>query len=402
MNNKKKPKAKINILGIKNNKESENRKIKYNNNNKKKVIESYNSKNNDINSISKKINLEGNVTFDKKNNLSLFSFLSSNINQEEKATNKSIKTTKETESQLNLKYTNPNNRKKIIFNSNKINNHKEKKKISISNSSHNILLHKELDKFKNRIDCILRVIEDFELKYIHSTKSKKIQEELNKIIINKKYFDKNNISSPIQGTKNITINSNKKQMYYRRSNNNILTREENNSKTIIIKNKFNLLNKSPPKNNFNSTKNIKNKNINNSNISDKNEKNKKYYNKSEIIKNNINAYERRINYGSLIEIKQKNKEKAKIYMKKNKKDININIINKNKPVTYKLNEIKTVENIDNYKKIKKKEIINNTIYVNPSFNKTPKTHRKKEKIYKKEKEISNKYNNKKKKKFIKK
>ena len=80
---------------------------------KRKIIESYTTKKKEIQCLKKKINLETNSTFDKKNNLSLFSFQSSNTNLEDKTINKSLKTTKETESnQLNLKYSNIKKNKK--------------------------------------------------------------------------------------------------------------------------------------------------------------------------------------------------------------------------------------------------------------------------------------------------
>ena len=64
-------------------------------------------------------------------------------------------------------------------------------------------------------------------------------------------------------------------------------------------------------------------------------------------------------------------------------------------------DIKTIENIYNEKKTKEKEVINNTTYVNPSYNnKTPKINRVKEKINKKGKTKSNKNNPNKKKNII--
>ena len=91
----------------------------------------------------------------------------------------------------------------------------------------------------------------------------------------------------------------------------------------------------------------------------------------------------------------------------NKNDLNKNIINKSKPLTCyypsKSIDIKTIENIYNEKKTKEKEVINNTTYVNPSYNnKTPKINRVKEKINKKGKTKSNKNNPNKKKKILKK
>ena len=410
--------TKIITIGKKVKKDKEKEKNNENNNNKK-VIESYNSKNNDLHYMKKKINLE--TTFDKKNNLSLFSFLSSNTNQEDKTTNKSLKTTKETESnQLNLKYY-KSNKKKLFLNSNKLNHNKKQKKIS--NYTHNnILLNKELDKFKNRIDNIMKIIEDFEIKYIYSKESAIIKDELNKIIKNKKYLNNynnnninNNLNININNISNINnnvykskknIKSHHKQIYYRESNKNLLNKAKNNNKTVILKHhKLNLMNNPPSQNNCSSTKNILKIKINNPIISNKikSDKNKKYNNKKElkiINTNNKNAYDRRIIYSSLIEVKSKNKEKTTKVKEKpydiNKK-INTNI--NNKPMAYhfpsKSNDIKKIENIyNNNKKNKEKEVISNTIYINPSYNKTPKIYKFKEKINKK----INKKNNKKKRK----
>ena len=109
------------IIGKKNNKQYENGSMKKTLNSNKKYIESYNTKNKRIQFPQKYINLESNATFDKKNNLSLFSFLSSNTNQEEILTNKSLKTTKETENnQINLKYSNLNNKKNIFYTQKKL------------------------------------------------------------------------------------------------------------------------------------------------------------------------------------------------------------------------------------------------------------------------------------------
>ena len=168
------------------------------------------------------------------------------------------------------------------------------------------------------------------------------------------------------------------------------------------------MNNPPSQNNCSSTKNILKIKINNPIISNKikSDKNKKYNNKKElkiINTNNKNAYDRRIIYSSLIEVKSKNKEKTTKVKEKpydiNKK-INTNI--NNKPMAYhfpsKSNDIKNIENIyNNNKKNKEKEVISNTIYINPSYNKTPKIYRFKEKINKKTNAKSNKNNKKKKK-----
>ena len=391
------------IIGKKNNKESEKGKFVNNHNNQKKIIESYMSKKKEIQCLKKKINIETNTTFDKKNNLSLFSFLSSNTNQEEKTLNKSLKTTKETESnQLNLKYSNINKKKKFFLNSKKINHHNKKEKVKNPNINYNnIILNKELDDFKNRIDNLMKVIEDFETKYINSVENKRIKEELKKIINNKKYL--NDGYSP-GSKKNINIKAHQKHIYYRESNKNILNSGKKNNKTVIIKShKINLMNKPNSPNFFSSTKNIKNKtmknnNANNSVISNKNEKIKRYIDsKIDLNKNIKNSYDRRINYSSLIEFKVKNKEKVKKILKDNKKNNN----NKNLIYHYpsKSNDLKNID-IYNDNKYKENEIISNNIYVNPSYNKTPKIYKVKGKIIKKENQKSNKNNNNNKKKKI--
>ena len=96
MNNKNNSR-KIKVLHLSN---KINKNQNSNNSPKKKLIESYNNKSNNklLYYINKKINIETSITSDKNNNLSLFSFLSSNTNQEEKLTNKSLRTTRETES----------------------------------------------------------------------------------------------------------------------------------------------------------------------------------------------------------------------------------------------------------------------------------------------------------------
>ena len=86
MNNKTNNKKEKIIIRKKNNKEIENGKHKENGNNNKKIIESYNTKNSENKFMNKIINLETNITFDKKNNLSIFSFLSSNTNNKEEKT----------------------------------------------------------------------------------------------------------------------------------------------------------------------------------------------------------------------------------------------------------------------------------------------------------------------------
>lgn len=394
MNNKtNNKKEKIINLGKKNNKEIKNGKHKENGNNSKKIIESYNTKNSENKFMNKIINLETNITFDKKNNLSIFSFLSSNTNNKEEKTNKnSLKISKENEkNQFNLKYKNINNKKKFFLNSNKINlTNKQKTKID-NNRYNNMILTKELDKFKIRIDNLMKVIEDFEIKYINSNENKKIKKELDIILKDKKYLEE---SSFLISKKNLNIKSQQKPIFYRGSNKSIFNKGKNNNKTVILKNqKLFLLNNSMPENKYCSSKNIK---INSSIISNKKEQKEKKNNKDLNKNNNIkNSYNRRIDYNSLIEVKSKNKEKTKNYKKqKKKKKSNKDIIKKNKPITFhypsKSNNIKSLENIyNNDKKNQEKEVISNSIYINSSYNKTPKIYRIKEKINKIEKPKSN-------------
>ena len=228
--------------------------------NQKKTIESYNAKINGFQFTKKKIYLETNTTFDKKNNLSLFSFLSSNTNQDDKIVNKSIKTTKETDNtQINLKYSNISNKKKYFFYSKKMGS-----TINQYNSkpTKNNELNKELDKFKNRIDSLMKVIEDFEVNYINSSESKRIKDELNDLINSKNYFSTYECHSSQKSMK-----LHKRQIYFRESNKNIFNKVKNNNKTVILQNHKLCLLHNNHHNNYSSTKNINN---NTSIISSKN------------------------------------------------------------------------------------------------------------------------------------
>lgn len=422
-------KSKIINIGKKGNKEDKNeiKKRNHNNNNQKKVIESYNTKNNVLQYIKKKINIEANITFEKKNNISLLSFLSSNTNQDDKFTNKSLKTTKETENNhLNLKFSNINKKKKFFLTSNTISSfnnththahiHNPKLKQKTSNlGCNNIILSQELDNFKNRIDGLLKVIEDFETKYIYSDENKRIKEEFNKIINNKKYYEKtnNNINSnnisQYSSKKEIDINTRKKQIFFRESNNNIFNKDinnnNNNNKTMILRNhKLNLINNHPTTNNFYSTKNIKNSNNNSIKIN-RYEKNKN--NKNEQYKSiNYNSYNRRINYSTLIEIKSINNEKTQKFIKDNRNNKDLLNKVKTKPLTHhypsKSNDIPSFEYIYNRDKKIKEDNKTKKIFINPSYSRTPKIYRVKKKINKNEKRKSNNNNTNKKKKFIKK
>lgn len=395
MNNKNNnQKIKIINLGKKNNKDVENGKKQTANNNQKKVIESYYIKNNGIQYIKKKLNFENYTTFDKKNNISLFSFLSSQTNHDDKITNNSLKTTKESNyNQINLKYSNVNYKKKNFFYSKNVGSninyyHKNNNNKQISHT--NFELNKELDNFKNRIDGIMRVIEDFETNYINSSESKRIKDELNNITTNKNYFNKSQdtVSIKVNGdflTSQKNTKTHQKCIYFRESNKNIFNNEKNSNKTMIIKNhKLNLID-NQHNNKFCSTKNIKNININNtSNISNRNDRNKK----KEINKNNIikNSYNRRINYSSLLEVKTINKDKDKKVTKERRKNNETkNNILRTKPKTYhypsKSNELKNFETIYNYKKNKYKTILNNNIQIS-TYNKTPKIYKVNKKINK--------------------
>jgi len=395
-------KIKKSIIGKKNNKENENGSMKKTLNNNKKYIEAYNTKNKRIQFPQKYINLETNATFDKKNNLSLFSFLSSNTNQEEILTNKSLKTTKETENnQINLKYSNINNKRKYFLQSKKIGSTKNQCNIRQKSNSE---LNKELDKFKNKIDDLIKVIEDFETNYIHSSKSKKIKDELNKIIHNKKYNNLNNLTITNSNKdkdkdynhasqRNIRHNH-KKQILFRESNTSALNKEKESNKTMILKNhKLNLM-KTQPHNIYSSTKNI-NSNNNKTIVSLKNENNNnnKYDKNINIKNNNIkNTYNKRINCSSLLEVKSLNTDKKNIGKEKKK---NVKNMHKSKPMTHhyasKSNDIKNIESIYKEKKIKEKNIKYN-IYITPNNNKTPKIYKIKQKIGKMTKQKSNENN----------
>ena len=397
------------IIGKKNNKQYENGSMKKTLNSNKKYIESYNTKNKRIQFPQKYINLESNATFDKKNNLSLFSFLSSNTNQEEILTNKSLKTTKETENnQINLKYSNLNNKKKYFLHSKKIGSTKNQCNIRQKDNSE---LNKELDKFKNTIDGLIKVIEDFESNFIHSSKSNKIKDELNKIIHNKKYNNINNLTITNGNKDNNNHNHNhasqrnirynhKKQILFRESNTIALNKEKESNKTMILKNhKLNLL-RTQPHNIYSSTKNIKSNN-NKTVVSLKNDNNNKFnnnkYDKNINFKNNNikNTYNKRINCSSLLEVKSLNNNSDKKNVgKEKKKNMNI-VMHKSKPKTHhyasKSNDIKNIESIYKEKKIKEKNIKYN-IYITPNNKKTPKIYKIKQKIGKMTKQKSNENN----------
>jgi len=195
MNNKNNQ-SKVKVLHFWNNTNDKNYNIK---SSKKNIIESYKEKiNNKYYNFNKRINLEISSTSEKNNNLSLFSYLSNNTYQEDKLTNKSLRTTKETEgNQINNK-NKISSESKIRLKMNYKNKTKTKQKSKsknvgdkINNANNNININKELDKFKIRIDNLLTIIETFENNYINSEKPKTIKEEFNKIIKDKKYFQMN-------------------------------------------------------------------------------------------------------------------------------------------------------------------------------------------------------------------
>ena len=142
-------KSNIKVLNLGNNSN-----IKNNNNkdSKKNIIESYNTKiNNKYYNLDKKINLEISSTSEKNNNLSLFSYLSNYTNQEDKLTNKSLRTTKETEgNQINNKNKIFSERKKIKMDYKNRVKIKQKSRDKNNNTYNNININKELDKFKIR------------------------------------------------------------------------------------------------------------------------------------------------------------------------------------------------------------------------------------------------------------
>ena len=236
---------------------------------KKKIIEPYTTKKNSNNNS--KIN--NSITLDKKI-LNSFSFVST-ISQENQTANKSLNIDKNND--LKLKY-------KINFLSNNLKKNqqiskKPKKNVKFSKNKKNfsktvrqpsptIELEKELDKFQNGINNVMKIIENFEKEYITSQKPKFIKEELNKITLNKNYFNKNKLQK-----------NNKQQ----NNNNNININDNHVSNTTFT-------------NNINS-----NKNLNGCQIKTKtnnNDNSLKIYNN--------NPYDRRINYGFLLSQKLKN------------------------------------------------------------------------------------------------
>ena len=174
-------------LGKKYNKENG---VKNKLNNQKKIIESYKTKNPDIQYMKKTINFEPNITNDKKYNLSLFSSLNVTLSQEEKLTNKSFKITNQTKVyKLNNNMTNKN---KYIINSDdsKLHNIDKKKKKIFNLNKNCISLNKELDKLEKRIYNIMEVIDNFEKTYLYPPRNAEIKEEFNQLIQDKKYLNR--------------------------------------------------------------------------------------------------------------------------------------------------------------------------------------------------------------------
>ena len=335
MNNKNN-KTKIKVLHLGN---SLNQKIKIDKSPKKNIIESYNSKDYNVNNNkyeyypNKKLNLEISSTFEKNNNLSLFSLLSSNTNQEERLINKSLRTTRETESNQN------SSKEKKIFHGKmklKINiDDKEKKKQKAKNfvnKSNNININKELDKFKFKIDNLLKIIENFENNFIKSEKPKKIKEEFNKIISNKKYFQIDNKTNKIKSK------SNSKNIK------NIIVNKEN-SQLYKIKNIFNSMN----------------------DINSK--RHEKILIKTQNSNNNTNTFNRRLKYSLLLNENSNKKAKTKRIIKEKK--INYDN-NKNIKTQYYPSKSIEMNGKKNFKKDKEKNKKIKNIYTNSNYNKTPK------------------------------
>ena len=325
MNNLKYNKNKIKVFHIGNILNKKNLNI---NNSQKKIIESYYTKNNNKSDFftKKNINLETSTISNKNDNLSLFSFLNYNTNCcEEKLINKSLRTTKETESNIIINnknqnyFYNNNNITYILDNKNKNiikvkQKTKHEKKI---NNNNNINISDELDKFKNRIDNIFKIIDNFEKNFLNSSKPKKIKEEFEKIIKNKKCYNVN--------IKTKNYNKNSESRKYSRSIKNLkININKENNKHIIKKNFFSSAN----------------------NINDINTK-------------NMNSLTRRIKYSLLLSGNSNKKCKTKRILK-NKKEKNNNILN----TQYFLQ--KSIELYEKNPKTNKKNI-----FINPNLNKTP-------------------------------
>lgn len=334
-------KSNIKVLNLGNNSN-----IKNNNNkdSKKNIIESYNTKiNNKYYNLDKKINLEISSISEKNNNLSLFSYLSNYTNQEDKLTNKSLRTTKETEgNQINNKNKIFSERKKIKMDYKNRVKIKQKSRDKNNNTYNNININKELDKFKIRIDNLLKIIEKFENNYINSEKPKMIKEEFNKIIKDKKYFQMNNQNNNIKilnNTKsNVNINKNKEKIQHHKIN--YASNSVNNINTKIQKKLL---------------YNRKEKNIN------KNKRIKHCLLSIENIKKNVKV-----------------KTNRKIKEKEIKDYKNV----KTKYCTFKSIEIREKPNLEIKTKHKEKNVRIKNIYTNSNFKKTGKINKIKGKVNK--------------------
>lgn len=192
-----------------------------------------------------------------------------------------------------------------------------RKKKSFTQISNKLMLDQEFDKFKNGIDNLMKIIENFEDEYINSAKPKLIKEELNKMTYNNNYFLKNekNKSTLIENgniiNNNIKSNSTNKKIIGRSS---CRTLNLNYNK---INNKNKILETMSPTNKI--SKLLENSNNKN--------------NKQQTKKNNlrISLYDRRINYG-LVLSKKINEKKRKINNNKEnltngKEEKEINYIN---------------------------------------------------------------------------
>lgn len=190
-------------------------------------------------------NNNNNITYDKKITNS-FSFISSiSTIQDEQKLNKTIKQNQNKE--FKLKYNiNTNN-----SNSKEINHLSRKKHIHprLKNRYSKVVIDKEVDKFKNRINNLMKIIENFENEYIYSSKPKLIKEQLNQITHNRTYFLQNDVN------KSSLLN-------FKDNGNKILVNKKNNKAKQTINN----INKNnTTKSNYNSTipniNNINNKNF---------------------------------------------------------------------------------------------------------------------------------------------
>ena len=311
---------------------------------KKKNIEPYIIKDIQQTYCGVKFNNNNNITYDKKITNS-FSFISSiSTIQDEQKLNKTIK--QKQNKQLKLKYninTNNSNLKEITSLARKKHTNPH-----VKNCCLKISIDKEVNRFKNCIDNLMTIIENFESEYIYSTKPQLIKDQLKQITHNHTYFLKDNfnkfslINLKDNGKKLLDSEKNNKPKQIISSiNKNNVTKPNHNSTVSKINNADN--------NYFLSGTFSPNKNETNTQVklteALTHKENKKYLKNSNLSSlASGNAYDRRINYSLLLSQKLNN-FKSKI----NKKTIN---------------GTKTVlrNGLDNKHK-KAKEIENNTNYI---------------------------------------